>query len=42
LPCLFFDLESDPGEFHNLIKDPACQSSVAEYARKALAWRPNT
>jgi arylsulfatase A-like enzyme len=39
LPCLFFDLEEDPDEFHNLIDDPACQHRVAEYAQKALAWR---
>jgi arylsulfatase A-like enzyme len=37
LPCLFFDLDADPDEFHNLIDDPACQQHVAEYARKALA-----
>ena len=39
LSCLFFDLEADPGEFHNLIDDPAQQRRVAEYAGKARAWR---
>ncbi|MCP4316246.1 MAG: alkaline phosphatase family protein [Hyphomicrobiales bacterium] len=39
LPCLFFDLEADPEEFHNLIDDRACRQRVAEYARKALARR---
>jgi arylsulfatase A-like enzyme len=39
LPALFFDIEEDPNEFHNLIDDPAHQQQIAEYACKALAWR---
>jgi len=39
LPCLFFDLEADPDEFHNVIDDPDCQRQVTEYAQKTLAWR---
>jgi arylsulfatase A-like enzyme len=41
LPPLFFDLESDPGEFHNLAGDPAHQGLMLEYAQKMLSWRLN-
>ena len=41
LPALFFDLESDPHEFHNLADDPAYQGLVLEYAQKMLSWRMN-
>ncbi len=39
LPPLFFDLEEDPDEFHNLAADPAYQGRVLEYAGKMLSWR---
>ena len=41
LPALFFDLEADPEERHNLIDDPAYQKLVLEYAQKMLSWRIN-
>ena len=39
LPPLFFDLEADPGQFHNRACDPACAPRVLEYAQKMLSWR---
>jgi len=39
LPPLFFDLRADPGQFHNLAKDPAFASLVRDYAQKSLSWR---
>ncbi len=39
LPPLFFDLEEDPDEFHDLAADPAYQGRVLEYAGKMLSWR---
>lgn len=39
LPPLFFDLENDPDEFHDLAADPAYQSLMLEYAGKMLSWR---
>ena len=39
LPTLFFDLEEDPDEFHDLAADPAYQGRVLEYAGKMLSWR---
>ncbi len=39
LPALFFDLQNDPGEFHDLSRDPAYQGLVLEYAGKMLSWR---
>ncbi len=39
LPPLFFDLEADPDEFHNLAADPACRDMVLAYAQKMLNWR---
>ena len=41
LPPLFFDLEQDPHEFHNLVDQPQYQSLVLEYAQKMLSWRMN-
>ena len=39
LPPLFFDLEEDPDEFHDLAADPAYQGRALEYAGKMLSWR---
>ena len=39
LPPLFFDLQADPGQFHNLADDPAYAPRVLEYAQKMLTWR---
>ena len=39
LPPLFFDLETDPHEFHDLADDPAHHELVLEYAQKMLSWR---
>lgn len=39
LPPLFFDLENDPDEFHDLSTDPAYQRKMLEYAQKMLSWR---
>ena len=41
LPPLFFDLEQDPHEFHNLVDQPQYQGLVLEYAQKMLSWRMN-
>ncbi len=41
LPPLFFDLEADPHEFHNLADDPDHHGLVLEYAQKMLSWRLN-
>ena len=41
LPALFFDLVSDPHEFHNLAGDPTSHGLVLEYAQKMLSWRMN-
>jgi arylsulfatase A-like enzyme len=39
LPPLFFDLQVDPGQFHNLSADPAYAPRVLAYAQKMLSWR---
>jgi arylsulfatase A-like enzyme len=39
LPPLFFDLDADPGQFHNRACDPAYAPRVLEYAQKMLSWR---
>jgi hypothetical protein len=39
LPPLFFDLETDPHQFHNRAADPAYTERVRDYAQRALSWR---
>ena len=39
LPPLFFDLDEDPDEFHDLAADPAYQERILEFAGKMLSWR---
>lgn len=39
LSPLFFDLQADPGQFHNRASDPAYAPRVLEYAQKMLSWR---
>ena len=39
LPPLLFDLEADPGQFHNLADDPNHASVAKAFAQKALSWR---
>ena len=41
LPPVFFDLESDPGEFINQAANPDYLPGVLEYAQKMLSWRMN-
>ena len=39
LPPLFYDLEADPDEAHDLAGDPAYAPLVLAYAQKMLSWR---
>lgn len=39
LPPLFFDLQADPHEFHNVAEAPAYAERVKIYAQKMLSWR---
>ena len=39
LPPLFFDLRTDPHEFHNLASDRIYAPLVLEYAQKLITWR---
>ncbi len=39
LPPLFFDLEEDPAELHDLAADPAAQGLVLAHAQTMLSWR---
>jgi arylsulfatase A-like enzyme len=39
LPPLFFDLQKDPDELHDLADDAAYASLVLAYAQKMLSWR---
>jgi len=39
IPPLLFDLENDPGEFHNLADDPAHMPTVLHYCQRLLRWR---
>ncbi len=39
LPPIFFDLDTDPAQIHNVAADPAYAARVLEYAQRMLAWR---
>lgn len=39
LPPLLFDLEKDPGQFHNVAEDPTYAKPLIEMAQKMLNWR---
>jgi arylsulfatase A-like enzyme len=39
LPPLFFDTETDAGQFNNLAADPAYLPQVLAHAQKMLSWR---
>ncbi|MBI1210987.1 MAG: sulfatase-like hydrolase/transferase [Alphaproteobacteria bacterium] len=39
LPPLFFDLQTDPNEFHNLADDRVYAPLVLEHAQKLISWR---
>ena len=39
LPPLFFDLQKDPGQLVNVVKDPAYTSSILTMAQKMLDWK---
>jgi arylsulfatase A-like enzyme len=41
LPPLFFDLQTDPGEFVNQAENSDYQLLVLEYAQKMLSWKMN-
>ena len=41
LPPLFFDLQEDPQEFHNLASEPGYRDLVLEHAQMMLSWRMN-
>jgi arylsulfatase A-like enzyme len=41
LPPLFFDLQQDPHELHNLADDPAYTHKMLEYVQKLVSWRMN-
>jgi arylsulfatase A-like enzyme len=39
LPPIFFDLDADPAQIHNVATDPAYAPRVLDYAQRMLAWR---
>jgi arylsulfatase A-like enzyme len=39
LPPIFFDLDRDPAQTHNVAGDAAYAARVLEYAQRMLAWR---
>ncbi len=39
LPSVFFDLDTDPAQIHNVADDPAYAATVLGYAQRMLAWR---
>jgi arylsulfatase A-like enzyme len=39
LPPLFFDMQNDPYEMHNLANDPEREALMLRYAQRMLSWR---
>jgi arylsulfatase A-like enzyme len=39
LPPIFFDLDTDRAQIHNVAADPAYAPKVLDYAQRMLAWR---
>ena len=39
LPSVFFDIDNDPAQIHNVAADPAYAATVLGYAQRMLAWR---
>jgi len=39
LPPLFFDLKKDPGQFNNVVNDPAYTLQVLKMAQKMINWK---
>ena len=39
MPDVLFDLESDPGELHNLAQDPGYTKVIQEYRLRLMDWR---
>jgi arylsulfatase A-like enzyme len=38
-PPIFFDIDTDPAQIHNVAADPAYAAQVLDYAQRMLAWR---
>ncbi len=38
-PAIFFDLDRDPDQLHNVAADPAYAARVLDYAQRMLSWR---
>ena len=41
-PPIFYDLETDPGELHDVAADPLYRERVLNYAQRLLTWRLTT
>jgi arylsulfatase A-like enzyme len=39
LPPLLFDVKNDPGELHDLARDPRHAATMLRYAQKLMSWR---